>query len=190
MSYIIPTNELTLTDIKQFRAAAVEAGITRALALGIARSRDELIVRLALPSTDFSVAAATGWALEQYRHPVIAAAGWGSVFDTGAVPAFAPILANNKVAVFWKFADYSAAPVMQAIRFRVGGAGASTKAVFHFQLEIGAKLEPDLYFTEPVVYDPQDTIFIEAYYGAAIAALTEQFAFGAFITERAGAVIS
>ena len=60
MSYVVPTNELTLTDIKMFRSAAIEAGITRALALGIARSRDELVVRGALPSTDFG-GAAIGW---------------------------------------------------------------------------------------------------------------------------------
>jgi len=36
MSYAIPTNELTLTDIKAFKLAAIEAGVARALALGIA----------------------------------------------------------------------------------------------------------------------------------------------------------
>jgi len=188
MSYIVPTNELTLTDIKQFRSAAIESGIIRALALGLARTRDELIVRYALPGTDFGIA--TGWAIEQYRNPVIAAAGWGSVFDTGAVPAFAPTLANSKVAVFWKFADYSINPAITAVRFRVGGTGATTKAVFFLQLETGAKLEPDVYFTEPVVYDPQDVVYIEAYYGLPVAALGESFAFGAFVVERAGANVS
>jgi len=190
MSYVVPTNELTLTDIKAFRSAAVEAGIARALALGVARSRDELVVRGALPSTDFSVAAATGWALEQYRNPIIAAAGWGSAFDTGALPAFAPVLANSKVAVFYKFADYSAAPVVTGVRFRVGGTGATTRASFFLQLETGAKLEPDVYFTEPVVYDPQDVVYIELYYAAAVAALAEQFAFGAYVIERLGATVS
>ena len=188
MSYVVPTNELTLTDIKAFRSSAIEAGIVRALALGLARSREELIVRSALPATDFG--AATGWAIEQYRNPVIAAAGWGSPFDTGALPAFAPTLANSKVAVFFKFADYSVAPVVSGVRFRVGGTGATTKASFFLQLETGAKLEPDVYFTEPVVYDPQDVVYIEFYYTAAVAALGENFAFGAYVIERAGANIS
>lgn len=186
MSYIVPTNELTLTDIKGFRASAVEAGITRALALGLARTRDELIVRMAFPFTDFP----NGWTIEQYRNPLIAAVGWGSVFDAGAVPAFAPALANSKVAVFFKFADYSVAPVISGIRFRVGGTGATTKAFFFQQLETGAKLEPDVYFTEPVVYDPQDTVYLEAYYDAPVAALGEAFAYGCFIVERAGANVS
>jgi hypothetical protein len=58
------------------------------------------------------------------------------------------------------------------------------------QLETGAKLEPDVYFTEPVVYDPQDVVYIEFYYTGAVAALAEDFAFGCYIVERAGANIS
>jgi hypothetical protein len=189
MSYIIPTNELSLTDMRAFRAAAIEAGINRALALGVARTREELIVRAALPSTDFG-GAAIGWTLEVYQGPAIAAAGWGSVFNAGAVPLFAPTLANSKVAVFYKFADYDAAPAITGLRFRVGGTGATTRASFFLQLEVNSKLEPDVYFTEPVVYDPQDVVYIEAYYNAVLAAGDEQFAFGAFIVERAGATVS
>lgn len=189
MSYAVPTNELTLSDIKAFKAAAVQAGVTRALALGLARVETELVVRNLLPFTDLG-AGAVGWALETYRNPAIAAAGWGSAFDTGAVPAFAPTLANSRVAVFYKFADYSANPVVDGCRFRVGGTGATTKATFQFQLERGAKLEPDVYFTEPVVYDPQDVVYIELYYNAIVGALGEAFAFGAFTIERLGAVIS
>lgn len=186
MSYIIPTNELTLTDIKKFKSDAMEAGVQRAMALGLARERTELVVRHALPLTDFP----NGWVIEQYRNPAILAAGWGSVFDAGAVPAFAPALANTKVAVFYKYANYSAAPVMWGVRFRVGGTGATTKATFFQQLETGAKLEPDVYFSEPVVYDPTDVVYIEGYYGGPVAALTEAFAFGCYIVERLGANVS
>lgn len=189
MSYIVPTNELTLTDIKAFRSAAVEAGIIRALALGLARTRDELIVRSGLPLTDFGTAL-TGWQIESYNGPVIAAAGWGSPFQFGALPGSAPVLANSKVAVFYKFADWSGAPTITGVRFRVGGTGATTKASFFMQLETGAKLEPDVYFTEPVIYDPQDVVYIEAYYNAAVAVGVELFAFGTFIIERAGATVS
>lgn len=189
MSFLIPTNELTLGDIKNFRIGAVEAGITRALALGLARTKEELVVRTALPFTDFGNGA-VGWVLEQYAGPIIAAAGWGSVFSAGALPANAPTLANSKVAVFYKFANWSGAPLMTGIRFRVGGTGATTKASFYFQDIIGAKLEADMYFSEPVVYDPQDVVYIEGYYQAAVAAGAELFGFGTFLIERAGANIS
>ncbi len=189
MSYVVPTNELTLTDIKKYKGDAINAGISRALALGIGRVETELVVRHALPFTDFGNGA-VGWTIEEYRNPVIAAAGWGSAFDAGALPANAPTLATGKVAVFYKFADYSANPVITGVRFRIGGTGATTKGTFFLQLETGAKLEPDVYFSEPVVYDPQDVVYIENYYDGAIGALGEQFAFGAFIIERLGANIS
>ncbi len=189
MSYVVPTNELTLSDIRQFKADGIKAGITRALALGLARTESELVVRTALPFTDFGNNA-LGWTLENYSGPIIAAAGWGSVFNAGAVPAFAPVLANSKIAVFYKFANWSAAPTINAIRFRIGGTGATTKAMYYMQLETGAKLEPDVHFSEPVVYDPQDVVYIEAYYNAAVAAGAEQFAFGCYVIERLGANIS
>ena len=109
MSYVVPTNELTLSDIRTFKQSAIQAGIDRALALGLARTKDELVVRTGLPNTDFG-AGAVGWTLENYSGPAIVATGWGSVFNAGALPANAPTLANSKIAVFYKFADFSAAP--------------------------------------------------------------------------------
>ena len=184
MSYVVPTNELTLGDIKAYKNGAILAGIARALALGLARDEKELVVRQALPATDFGAPA--GYVLEEYRNQAMAAGVWTLLFDGGA----APVLANNRLAVFYKFANYSVAPTMPAIRFRIGPTGASTKATFHMQLDTGSKIEPDVYFTEPVIYDPQDTLFIEGYSTVGIGALGEAFAFGCFIVERLGAVIS
>jgi len=188
MSYAIPTNELTLTDIKTFKNGAIEAGIARALALGLARTRDELVVREAFPNTDFG-AGAVGWTTEEYLSGAIAVAGWGSPFDAGALPANAPTLARTKVAVFYKFADTEANPVVTGVRFRVGATGATTKASFFVQMPINTKLEPDVYFSEPVVYDPEDVLYIECYYTAAVA-VAEHIPFGCFIVERVGATIS
>lgn len=189
MSYMVPVSECTLADIRLFRSTARDRGVERALVLGLARNEDELVVRQALPFTDFGQGA-VGWTIEAYRNPVIAAAGWGSVFDAGALPANAPTLANSKLAVFYKWSNYTAGPAMIGVRFRVGGTGATTKATFHSQLIIGAKLEPDMYFTEPVIYDPQDVVYIEGYYNAPVAALAEAFAFECFIVERVGANVS
>jgi hypothetical protein len=184
VSYIVPTNELTLSDIKGFKSAAISAGINRAMSLGLARAETELVVRQALPFTDFGAPA--GYVLEEYRNQAMGAGAWTLLFDGGA----APVLANNRLAVFYKFANYSLAPTMPAIRFRIGPTGASTKATFHMQLDTGSKIEPDVYFTEPVIYDPQDTLFIEGYSTVGVGALGEAFAFGVFIVERLGAVIS
>ena len=183
MSYPIATNELTLTDIKAFRGGAVEAGIARALSLTIASNRAELVVFEALPLTNFGAALYT---TEQYVSGAPAATGWMAVGD-GAGVGTLPV---GQVAVFYKAANASAVvpPLLIASRFRVGATGASTKAVFQVQLAIENKLESDVYFSEPVVYDPQDRLFIQAYATAAGAA--ENFAFGCFIVSRLGPEIS
>ena len=188
MSYAVPASELTLTDIKNYKASAISAGISRALALGLARTESELVVRSALPHTDFG-AGAVGWTAENYITGVIAAAGWGSPFDAGAVPANVPQLAATKVAVFFKLGLSDAAPQIAGLRFRVGAGGASTKGVFFFQVETTTRLEPVVYFSEPIVYDPQDWIYMEAYFVGAVA-LAERMPLGCFIIEKTGSIVS
>lgn len=183
MSYPIATNELTLSDMKAFRGGAVEAGIARALDKAIAASRLELVVYEALPLTNFPGA----WTTEQYITPAPAAVGWAWAGDGAAVG----VLPVGQVAVFYKCANSSAVvpPVFIATRFRVGATGATTKAVFHFQLAIENKVESDVYFSEPVVYDPQDNLNIQVYSNAAAGA-AENVAYGCFIVSRLGPEIS
>ena len=184
MSYPIPTSELTLTDTKTFRGGAVEAGIARALTLRIAANREELVVYEALPLTNFGAALYT---TEQYITPAAAAVGWAAAGNGGGVGT----LPTGQVAIFYKAANSSAVvpPTFIACRFRVGATGASTKAVFHMQMAIENKMESDVYFSECVVYDQQDRLFIQVYSAAAIAA-AENFAFGCFIVSRLGPEIS
>lgn len=139
MSYAIATNELTLTDIKSFRGSAAEAGIARGLALGVALTRDELVVREAEPVTDFPGA----WTLVYYITGAPAAAGWMWAGDGAGVG----VLPVGRVAVFYKAANSSAVvpPLITAVRFRVGATGATTKASFMIQLMVENKLESDVY---------------------------------------------
>ncbi|MDZ4230662.1 MAG: hypothetical protein U1B77_02460 [Dehalococcoidales bacterium] len=184
MSYPIATNELTLTDIKAFRGGAVEAGIARGLDLKIATNRNELVVFEALPLTNFGAALYT---TEQYITPAPAAVGWASAGNGGGVGT----LPVGQVAVFYKAANSSPVvpPVFIASRFRIGATGSSTKAVFQTQLAMENKMESDVYFSEPVVYDPQDRLFIQVYSSVAAGA-AENYAFGCFIVSRLGPEIS
>jgi len=187
MSYCIPTNELTLTDRKNFINAAIRAGIVRALALGIARVEAELVVREAHPGTDFTDPVATGWTNEYYITPGGAGAlAWALAPDSGA----APQLGRTKVAVFYKIMDAAEDPVVTAVRFRIGATGATTLASFFLQEFIDIKLEPEVYLTEPVVYSPEDWLYIEFYGRAATAEGGEELGFGCFIVERVGGTIS
>lgn len=185
MSFAIAVDELTLTDQKTFRAGAVEAGIARALKLGIAATRGELVTREAHPATDFGVPAGTGYGNEHYITGAALVNVWTSVFNTLAVPT----LPVGRVAVFYKIGNNDAAPSCTAVRFRVGATGATTKASFFTQFMIDLKLTPECYLSEPVVYDPQDILFIEWYPRIAVA-VGEELEFGCFITERVGGTIS
>lgn len=183
MSYAIPTNELSLADRKGFIVAAKEAGIARAISkLGVAR--EELVVREAQPGTDFI--AAYGAGVEYYITTAPGAAGWLAVGSVGAA-AYA-LLPVGVVAVFYKIGDAAANPLCTAVRFRVGGTGATTKASFFLQLPFDVKLETEVYLSEAVVYDPQATLWIDWYARAGGAA--EELSFGCFIIEQVGPVIS
>jgi len=186
MSYAIPTNELTLGDIKNFKERALAAGIVRAKAKGIAAGDEELVWREAFPATDLGVAA--GYALEYYVTPAAVAAGaWAGCLGL-AVPAAPPNLPVGRVAVFYKIYDADAAPVVTGVRFLLFGA--TTKASFFIQNFLNCKLEPEVWLSEPVVYDPQDQVNLQCYGNVATPVGGEELGFGCFIIERVGAVVS
>lgn len=189
MSYAIPTNELTLADIKTFKTKTLNAGIIRAKAKGIAASDEELVWRELLPSFDLGVlvTAGAGWALNYYVTPAATAAGaWASAF--GLAAAADPTLPVGRVCVFYKVYDASANPVTTGVRFLL--ASATTKASFFIQCLLDNKLEPEAWFSEPVTYDPQDVVNIDFYGRIATPGGGEELGFGALIIERVGAVVS
>ncbi len=189
MSYVVATNELTLTDRKGFIAGAINKGIDLGMKLGLASNRDELVAREAYPFDDLG-GAAVGWVTNDYISMVIPAANaWCSAFSAGALPGTQRQLGNNQIAVFYKFADVEDAPVVNAVRFRLGAAGATTLGSFFLQLPTMAKIEPDVYFTEPIVYGPQSWMYIEIYPTGNIAG-QEHIPFGCFIIEPTGGTVS
>jgi len=190
MSYVVPVNELSLADRKAYLEGAKEAGILRALALGIARVREELLVREALPHVDLWDGV-SGYSITDYyitRNAFPAVVGtWALVYNTAVLTA--PALARTRVAVFYKIADADQDPQVTGVRFRVGATGATTKASFFIQLPIDIKLEPEVFLSEPVVYDPEDIMFIEWVARVATPA-PEELSFGCFIIERTGGTVS
>lgn len=189
MSYAIPTDELSLTDIKGFKSRCLDAGIVRAKAKGIAAVDEELVWREMLPAFDLGagVLAGSGWALEYYVTPAAVGAGaWASLYGLGA--AIDPLLPVGRVAVFYKVYDPMAAPVVTAVRFLL--AAATTKANLFIQCLLDNKLQPEAWFSEPVVYDPQDVVNIDFYGRVNTPVGGEELGFGCFIIERVGAVVS
>jgi len=189
MSYAIPTNELTLSSITAYKEKALAAGIARAKSKGIAAVDQELVWREMLPAFDLGalVLAGSGWALNYYLTPAAAGAGvWASTY--GLAAALDPILPVGRIAVFYKVYDAAADPMATGCRFLL--AAATTKASFFVQCLLDNKLEPEAWFSEPVIYDPQDTVNIDFYGRAATAGVGEELGYGCFIIERVGAVVS
>lgn len=189
MSYPVPTNELTLTDIRTYKEKCLAAGIQRAKAKGIAAVDEELVWREMLPAFDLGalVLAGSGWALNYYVTAAAVGAGaWAPVY--GLAVTIDPLLPVGRVAVFYKVYDAAGDPMATAVRFLL--AAATTKANLFVQCLFDNKLEPEAWFSEPVVYDPQDTVNIDFYGRAATAGVGEELGFGCFIIERVGAVVS
>lgn len=150
MGFLIPTEELTLTDKKRFEQLAEEAGIKRAIGKRVAATREELVTRHAQNIADF------GTVLDQWNTAALAAVGTlYSVFQ--AIPT--PTLANNQVAVFYKVQVETAPIPVSLLWFQQGAAAGVTKDVFDVE-QIASYLVPCGYFTEPIVYDPQAVLNI------------------------------
>ena len=184
MAYAIPVDELSIAKMESFRDKARAAALKRAQALKLATTMDELVFREAYPATDFG-AGATGYTNETYITGAAAANAWTSVFDTAAVPQ----LGNNKIAVFYKIMNEDAAPACTAVRFRLGATGATTLGWFHIEQFQNVKMTPEVYLSEPIVYNPSQWLFIEFYARAAIA-VGERLQFGCFIAEPVGEQVS
>lgn len=170
MSYLIQTDEISLSNQERLRAGAVKAAKDRAFELKLATPGEgavgskgyysSLVERDADYVTDFitwgggAVVTISGW-----TSMVLAAVGTAySIFmDSGAV-AITPTVPNNTVVVFYKVSVLTIAgpdPVSM-LWFRTGAA-ANLKAQFDLEALYG-KMSTDGYFSQPVTYDPREII--------------------------------
>lgn len=196
MSYGIPTDELTLTDMKEFRKGAKNSGIKRAVALRIAPAEGlqtmpdgstrhpGLVVRTAQNIADFGCG--QEWWLTM---PLLVAGAQYSVFATAVPAALTPILANNRVAVFYKVSVETVPGPVSLLSFREGAAAGTTYAVFDLE-DIYVKQVPEMYFSEPVVYDPQRVLNVVVTCRLVPPGVAAQVRLGCYIVEPIGPVIS
>lgn len=144
MSYIIPKDQLTLTDIKAAKVGAQQAAINRAQQkMGLAINEQQL--RQWLNIND------AGAALEQWNTAALAVVGTAySVFQ--AVPVVT--LPANKLAVFWGVAIETVPCPVSRLQFRSGAAAGNLLADFDVEQIITGDTVVGL-FNQPVVMDPQ-----------------------------------
>lgn len=185
MSYTIPKDELSIARIEGFRSMAKAAALRKAQNLKLASTLDELVFREAAPGTDLSQPAGAGYTNEVYLTGAIGANAWTSVFDTAVVPT----LGQRQVAVFYKVWNRTAPMTITAVRFRLGPTGATTLGWFPIE-QMDLQMTAELWFTEPIVYGPNERMFIECISPIAIPVAGQQLGFGCFIVEPVGEAIS
>lgn len=149
-SVVIPKDELTLSDMRDFRAKAMADGLARCSEkLGVQES--ELMVRHAENILDF------GAALDQWNTAALAAVGTAySVFQAIG----APTLANNKLAVLYKVGIETIPVPVSLMTVRIGGAAGNIKAEYDLEQIINGEVQEG-YFSEPVPFDPTETFAIQ-----------------------------
>ncbi len=186
MGYAIAVDELSISKIEGFRQAAREAALRRAMDLKLATTMKELVFHEAFPQTDLSNPVTNGYgAIARYLTGAIVANTWTSVFSTALVPQ----LQNNQIAVFYKIMDWTVNPQVTQVRFRLGQTGTTTLEWLTIENIINVKLTPECYLSEPVVFSPNQWLFIECITRGAVA-VGELLGFGCFIAEPVGNQLS
>lgn len=170
MSFLVPADQMTLTDQRQYKERAIAQGVSRLgkNGLGLVTNEDGVMVRAIRANADFliSVAGQDEWIL-----PLAAGINAG-VLNVIGRPA-------NQIVVFYGIDDYDPNPVATLVTFGTAAVGGVTKAVVDLQVGRGW-MDSACFLAEPIVYDPQDIIYVTM---EAIAAHNELCAFLGYIFE-------
>lgn len=207
--YLLPTDSMTLASQESYRLRAIAALIERATtkgvgsiddseipgynSLGRATARVDAVLNF-LKSGRFPKAIDIrppqnildfGTALDQWNTAALAVVGTNySVFQAVA----APVLAANKLAVWYGVAIDTVPMPVSRLTFRSGGAAGNTIAQFDLE-ELDTRLQLQGFFTEPVVIDPTITFAAQVMARVATGVLARVQLMG-FIAEPAGQTIA
>jgi len=212
-NYLVMSNDMTLSDKAKYRATALAAGLERCGTKGIGdvnadvpglqsiplankANRVELIrnyimtgawpksidQRELAPLTDFVAAAA------QDSWLTVALAVGGVVSALNALPAYT-FPAGRLMVCYGVSVESAVVPMpVSRIIFRKGGAAGNILAQFDME-EMGVRWEPDAFFSEPVVLDPQEAFAIQVL-GRAVVAAGARVHVHNFLFESAGLTVA
>jgi hypothetical protein len=212
-NYLVMSNDLTLTDKAKYRATALAAGLERCGIKGIGsidadvpglqsipvaneKARVDLIrsyimtgawprsidQRELAPLTDFVAAAAQdSW--------LTAALAVGAVATALNALAAYTFPAGRLMVCYGVSVESPIVPMpVSRLIFRKGGAAGNIQAQFDME-QVGVRWEPDAFFSEPVVLDPQEAFAIQVL-GRAIVAGGARVHVHNFLFESAGLTIA
>lgn len=160
MSYLIPIGKIALSEQIRMRQQAVMAGKKLLISKSIASDPDQLVDRDPEYITDFfpnNAAAAAG--LAGWLSMPLAVVGTPvSLLASNAPAAIVPQVPNNTAWVFYGAHVLTLNdPITELLFFT--GISALRKAQFDVEKLYDA-LETEGYFTQPIVYGPQDYVTI------------------------------
>ena len=177
-SYIVPVDNMTLTDQKSYKQKAMAAGLARMIDLKLATTMEDLLIRAIRPNADFGVG--VGAAAEENWRFNLAVGANANAITVAVRPA-------NEIIVFFGIDNWDANPEVTMVTFKTAAAGGTTKMMVDTQLCRGY-LNSAGFLSEPVVYDPQEPIFVDI--AADAVAATQQCIFNGFVMTKRGQVVS
>jgi hypothetical protein len=164
MSYVIPAEKLSLSQQERLRAGAERMArlrLAHKLAVTEIAALDPknpaIIARDADYVTDF-VPAATAVGLAGWLSmPLVAVAGLYSLFANNVPAALVPQVPNNQCWVFYGISVLLADAAGETVTYIQFGVGLANNRRGQFDTEgLYAGLSTSGYFSQPVVYDPQE----------------------------------
>jgi len=208
-NYIIPSDDMTLTDKTNYRISAIAAGLAKAHGTTIGNISDSEIPGFSklgtpeqrfaailnyLKASNFPAAFAVrefqpildaGTVLDQWNTAALAVVGTAySALQAIAAPANA----TNKVLVFYKTGVETAPMPVSRLQFRQGGAAGNIMGIFDLEQIINHQ-NVEGYFSEPVVVGPAITYAIQVLARIATGVLA-RVQVGSFVIEPAGQVVA
>jgi hypothetical protein len=158
---LIPADRLSLSQQERLRQGA-ENNVKARLARKLATTPNSLVVRDADYVADFVPAATAAGLAGWLSMPLAAIAGVYSVFADNVPAAQAPQVPNNQAWIFYGaailLADAAGETITQ-LRFSVGAA-ANRRAQFDLE-NLYSGWTAMGYFSQPVVYDPQEIATVQ-----------------------------
>lgn len=213
-NYLIMSNDMTLTDKKDYRTKALAAGLERCGVKNIGSVNADIPGLESIPAgskaqrvkhiADYISTGQWPRSIDQRELAPLTDLVAPTALDSWLTAAFAavgafyscfqaiaaPQLNNGLLMVCYAVSVESAAVPMPASRllFRRGGAAGNIQAQFDME-PMGVRLEVDAFFSEPVVIDPFEIFAIQARCRNATAA-AEVVHIHNFLFETAGNVIA
>lgn len=181
----IPFDQLSEMQMTAYIQKAKNAALKMAIDRKIATLMKELTFREASPANDLGQPVGGGYTNETYITGAAVVNTWTSVFDTAVVPT----ISQQAIIVIYKITNEDPAPAAAAVRFRLGGTGATTLGWVPIEQFINVQRTPEVWLSEPIVYGPGQRPFIEFYPRAAVA-VGERLGFGCFVAENIGPSVS